>query len=319
MSLATRCPACGTVFRVVRDQLKVSDGWVRCGRCSEVFNAAQRLFDLEGDALHERPAAVVHRLPVRDDSAVGPAVARVSAALAPQSAEVVPLSGLAAGVASAAEAPAAPVEPPVEPTADVPPTPAPDEAAAFAAQAPPEAASVAEAEPGPTPEFIRRADRAERWRHPARRALLAGVALLLAALLAGQMALHYRDTVAATWPATRPALQAACELLDCRIEAPRRIDSLNVDSSGLVRMQDSPFYNLSLVVQNKAPTAVRMPAFDLALTDTQGQTVVRRVFTAAELGHPVEQLPAGGELSLQATLDLGERRIAGYTVELFYP
>jgi len=49
MSLATRCPACGTVFRVVRDQLKVSEGWVRCGRCSEVFNAGQRLFDLEQD------------------------------------------------------------------------------------------------------------------------------------------------------------------------------------------------------------------------------------------------------------------------------
>ena len=145
------------------------------------------------------------------------------------------------------------------------------------------------------------------------------MALLLALLLGGQMALHYRDTVAATWPATRPALLATCEALDCRIEAPRRIDSLNVDSSGLVRLQDSPFYSLSLVVQNKASTVVRVPAFDLALTDTQGQTVVRRVFTAAELGHPDEQLPPGGELSLQATLDLGERRIAGYTVELFYP
>jgi len=47
MSLATRCPSCGTVFRVVSDQLKVSEGWVRCGRCTEVFNAAQRLFELE--------------------------------------------------------------------------------------------------------------------------------------------------------------------------------------------------------------------------------------------------------------------------------
>lgn len=50
MSLATRCPACGTVFRVVQDQLKVSEGWVRCGRCSEVFNAVESLFDLEREA-----------------------------------------------------------------------------------------------------------------------------------------------------------------------------------------------------------------------------------------------------------------------------
>ena len=50
MSLATRCTACGTVFRVVQDQLKVSEGWVRCGRCDEVFNALEGLFDLERDA-----------------------------------------------------------------------------------------------------------------------------------------------------------------------------------------------------------------------------------------------------------------------------
>lgn len=46
MSLATRCPSCQTAFRVVQDQLKVSDGWVRCGRCNEVFNALDSLFDL---------------------------------------------------------------------------------------------------------------------------------------------------------------------------------------------------------------------------------------------------------------------------------
>src|SRR5690606_21024397 len=46
MSLATRCTHCGTIFRVVQDQLKVSEGWVRCGRCDEVFNALEGLFDL---------------------------------------------------------------------------------------------------------------------------------------------------------------------------------------------------------------------------------------------------------------------------------
>ncbi len=46
-SLATACPSCATVFRVVQDQLKVSQGWVRCGRCHEVFNALEGLFDLD--------------------------------------------------------------------------------------------------------------------------------------------------------------------------------------------------------------------------------------------------------------------------------
>ena len=50
MSLATRCTSCGTVFRVVQDQLKVSEGWVRCGRCDAVFNAFEGLFDLGRDS-----------------------------------------------------------------------------------------------------------------------------------------------------------------------------------------------------------------------------------------------------------------------------
>ena len=47
MTLATRCSACGTVFRAAQDQLRASDGWVRCGRCDTVFNAAEALFDIE--------------------------------------------------------------------------------------------------------------------------------------------------------------------------------------------------------------------------------------------------------------------------------
>lgn len=45
MSLVTRCPACTTTFKVVRDQLRISDGWVRCGRCSNVFDATLDLHE----------------------------------------------------------------------------------------------------------------------------------------------------------------------------------------------------------------------------------------------------------------------------------
>lgn len=58
MSLATRCPVCQTVFRVVQDQLKVSEGWVRCGRCAKVFNAFEGLFDLEREFPALRTSAV---------------------------------------------------------------------------------------------------------------------------------------------------------------------------------------------------------------------------------------------------------------------
>ena len=43
MSLITICPACATRFKAVPDQLRIADGWVRCGRCNEIFNASLHL------------------------------------------------------------------------------------------------------------------------------------------------------------------------------------------------------------------------------------------------------------------------------------
>jgi predicted Zn finger-like uncharacterized protein len=346
--LATRCPACGTVFRVVRDQLKVSAGWVRCGRCSEVFNAGQRLFDLEHEgaagtqAVDAAAAPPSHATKSAEpmpgaDNTLRPAAARVRSALAPPS-QPAALWEPERRAATAPQPPGQAVAEPAQGVRDRPPaatadavaTDTPEDAslgpAADAAAAPAvEAAAESTAEPAhatahaPTPEFIRRADRAARWRHPARRGALAALSLLLGALLAAQIALYYRDRLAASWPVSQPWLQSACNMLDCRIEAPRHIDSLSVDSSGLVRVEGSSMYRLSLVLQNKASTRVHMPAVELALTDTQGQTMARRVLHAAELGNPAESLAPRAEVLLQATLELGEQRVAGYTLELFYP
>ncbi|MDT7834390.1 zinc-ribbon and DUF3426 domain-containing protein [Aquabacterium sp. OR-4] len=63
MSLASRCPTCGTVFRVVHDQLRVSEGWVRCGRCAGVFNAADDLIDMATGQPVPPQAAAARPLP----------------------------------------------------------------------------------------------------------------------------------------------------------------------------------------------------------------------------------------------------------------
>ncbi len=47
MSLVTRCTSCGTLFKVVADQLKISDGWVRCGQCATVFDAQANLVEAQ--------------------------------------------------------------------------------------------------------------------------------------------------------------------------------------------------------------------------------------------------------------------------------
>ena len=48
MSLATRCPACGTAFRVQSAQLAAHSGTVRCGKCGSLFNGVAALVE-EGD------------------------------------------------------------------------------------------------------------------------------------------------------------------------------------------------------------------------------------------------------------------------------
>ena len=67
MSFTTRCPACGTTFKIVPDQLKISDGWVRCGHCADVFDAT--LF-LEGEGPVAVPVAPVPPAPVQETEPV---------------------------------------------------------------------------------------------------------------------------------------------------------------------------------------------------------------------------------------------------------
>jgi hypothetical protein len=145
---------------------------------------------------------------------------------------------------------------------------------------------------------------------------LAGV--LLSATLLLQLAVVNRDWLAAHAPGTRPSLDTLCDLVGCRIEPLRRIAQLSVDSSGLTRLDSAAGYRLSVVLRNRADTALAVPALDLSLTDGSGQLVARRVLRATELGLPTV-IEAGQELPLQALLSTGDRQVSGYTVELFYP
>ncbi|MGH8727487.1 MAG: zinc-ribbon and DUF3426 domain-containing protein [Burkholderiales bacterium] len=54
MSMVTRCPQCNTSFRVTVQHLRARDGFVRCGRCAEIFNALTTLSALTNQS--EPPA-----------------------------------------------------------------------------------------------------------------------------------------------------------------------------------------------------------------------------------------------------------------------
>jgi hypothetical protein len=333
---------------------------VRCGRCSEVFNAAEALLDLDTGS-PRGTAADAQRSMVK----FGPS--RPSESL-PSAAVPSPSPSPSPFASASASPPFFPSPPPPPPPAladfglkpprrrepelsrdqgnlDSAPMPTMDEAvsrfsedaaeaveAAYAtdavdpAAAPAPTADDIRAEPrktraaaSATPSFLRQAERAARWRRPRVRAALAATVVVGVAGLTAQLGLEYRDLVAARFPALRPVLQAACQPLNCSVGPAHVIESLVVESSGLVRVEKSSVYRLSVALRNRAALEVALPALELSLTDGQGKLVARRVLSASEFGVNQATLGAGRELQLQATLQAATAPVAGYTIELFYP
>ncbi len=294
--LATRCTACQTVFRVVPDQLRVSEGWVRCGKCAEVFNALEGLIDLETGSPQRHMGAGLAPPSADQELEVAPPAAK------PGSGKTIP----------------PPPPPPTRP-ADVDISVDLDDRVSRVL----EDEQATPSPTGPAPSFVRRAESAARWRRPWVRAMLTLLLLLGGAGLAAQVGFEYRDLAAARWPALRPVLVAVCEPLACSVGPPRVIENLAVESSGLVRVERSALYRLQVALRNRSEIDVAVPALDLSLTDTQGRLVSRKVLRLADLGVTQATIGAGRELAIAATLQAqGEAAgvvIAGYTIDLFYP
>jgi hypothetical protein len=146
-------------------------------------------------------------------------------------------------------------------------------------------------------------------------------AVVLACMLAVQVALQERDALAARYPATRPWLADLCARLHCVLEAPRRISAVVIDSSSFVKARDdASAYQLQVSLKNTSATVVAMPALELTLTDVQDQAVLRRVLLPGDVAAPAE-LAAGGiwNGAVAVRMASGAAQVAGYRILAFYP
>lgn len=306
MSMATRCVACGTIFRVVQDQLKVSEGWVRCGRCDEVFNALDGLFDLERESPPPwQPGQA--KPPGRHDDGFEKTAAELdeedriaSRFFRPEQDDVDHTPAEAVAERFRTDFADARFEEEEE------------EATMLAAAA-------GTIDPN-APTFVRQAERQALWRTPRARLLLSLAGLLLLAVLAVQAAHHFRDSLAAQQPSLRPLLASWCSLVQCRIEAPRRIEDISVENTALTHaVAGTDTYKLSVTLRNRGSVPVGMPSIDLSLTDSSGQLVARRALSPADFRVSSTIVAPGSEVALSLLLTAGNSRVAGYTVEVFYP
>jgi predicted Zn finger-like uncharacterized protein len=285
MRMTTRCPRCGTAFRVVPEQLAVRDGHVRCGQCTTVFDA--------------RAALVAEPAP----EAAPPPEVQGPPSVAPE-----PLTE---------PAPEPPPEPPLARAVEI----ARVEAAVsrpFGASLPPEP-EVSLAEADAALEFGPRVRRAARLR-----AALWGVASLAAAgALAAQAAYAFRGELAVLAPATRPWLEAACAQLRCTIPLPRHVDLISIESSELHVDHNVPdVLTLSAVLRNRAVFGQALPALELTLTDAQDRPVARRVLRPRDyLGAVADTepvFPANAEHAFKLHIDAAGLNASGYRLFVVY-
>jgi predicted Zn finger-like uncharacterized protein len=336
MSLATRCTACGTIFRIVEDQLRVSDGWVRCGRCAEVFDARELLFDIERESPPAWPVPFTSSAPA--PLAVAPAPEPESEPPAPPPREEAPTPARAADPEPNFDATVAmPLGPEYDATVAMPLDAAEgdrfeprwvepglaDAALHRADDAPAKPASKSPRErlepDAVLPEFVRKAQAGERWKRPGVRLALGALGVLLLATLGLQATWHFHDAIAALYPGTKPLIEAICQPVGCKVGPWRRSEVLDIESTALTQIGNRNAYKLALTVRNKSSVEVATPWIELTVSDAAGVLVARRVLAPAQLSPALDHLAPEAEQGFSLNFTTGPQRVSGYTVNVFHP
>lgn len=302
------------MFKVVTDQLKVSQGWVRCGHCTDVFDASLHLQSVQTPLLMPwSDVPPIGKVDVEIEAQVDPLLPPATELSVPAQ----PLNANASGMVVAAET--ALLESSEADSTD--PDPVSES---------PEALSHDDVS------FVRDARRQAFWRKPTVRIALGLSGVLLTVFLLIQFLVQQRDSLAALEPQLKPWLQMLCEPLYCEIAPLRHIEAVVIDSSSFNKI-NSDTYRLGFSLKNNGTTPLAMPSLEVTLTDTQEQALVRRVVTPAQFGvkDGTGLLGAGSDFSgvvvmqvlgadAPATVGLtppaaGPLRVAGYRVLAFYP
>lgn len=342
------------MFKVVPDQLRVSEGWVRCGQCSEIFDATQNM--LPPLAQEAPPSATEgEALPVGSTPLAMP-----PAAAAPDAAPVSRRQPDSEPEPTRSVAPSELAETPdtADPGSDTQPqsdrvvltAPGVDEPMwTDAPQTDPETALInaqggainpfvdgarrdshafggatraVDTDPGMPELSFLQSSRPSFWQRRMTRIVLLVLLLVLLTALLAQVLLGQRDRIAALEPATRPMLMALCAWQGCSVEPLRQIESVVIESSSFSRIRGDD-YRLGFSLKNNAPIDIAMPAIELALTDPQDQAIIRRVILPAEFGAVSHSLTRAsewnGSLALNVKPAANTDRIAGYRLLAFYP
>lgn len=343
--MRTRCPDCGTIFRVTSEQLRLKAGKVRCGQCSRIFNAFDEFLPEGLTAAEQEPADATEAVHANlaseplEQPIAEPSLSEDSPELASSAIEVVeapvepfepePLETATEaifpeahdGSIAAAEPEGAATDTAPESEIEIP-TETPEESTLAAR----EAGLVAAREFSDTPGYNRWAAgtlaagsggfAGESPRHAMWPFVLVASLLLLA--LSGQLLYYFRSDVVLRLPDAAKLF----ELAAIDIPLPRNVDLVAIDTSDLQSDNGRGLFVLNATLHNRANYAQAWPALELTLTDTSDTVVSRRVMTAADYLPPAispEAFPANGEVAVRLWIEARNIGAAGYRLYIFYP
>ena len=252
MSRIIRCPSCAAVYEVEASQIQVAQGWFRCGKCHEVFNATG--LDL--------PSPTV-LLPNVSGSLTLPSAVEPSG----QANSRLELDDLLLreDVSGHSAAPAQEI------SADL---------MAFSEAL----SSFKPTNPTPEPAAAQR-DKGT----AAPRVFLHTMALVLGLLLLGQLFFYQRHAMAALWPSSLHVLESLCRPFQCQVEPWRNPKALVMEGASFAQSGDK--FLLTWSLRNASSMTVATTSLELSLLDEFNNPVVRRVLLSEETQAPVVLSP----------------------------
>jgi hypothetical protein len=143
------------------------------------------------------------------------------------------------------------------------------------------------------------------------------VAVLLACVLLGQIAYHFRTELVQRLP----AMAGLYEALALDVPLPRHADLVAIEASNLQSDNGRGLFILQATLHNRARFAQEWPALELTLTDTTDTVVSRRVLLSADYLPPgsTDAFSANGDLAVKLWVEARNIGAAGYRLYIFYP
>lgn len=288
MSYITSCPQCDTQFLLNNELIAAYEGKVQCGSCKHVFNASDRLTEVDHDTSSaDEYQAAIETTPAENTPPVNPL-------------------------------------PPVEtaPFDTDPDLTASKETLIDYIIGQPAATVNPTAEKEAAPEAVLNLDGVNK--KPRQHSFLSIlISLLLLLVFIGLSVYFLRGKIASEYPQLKPALERVCKKLNCTIDLPKNLGLISIGNSDMQEDDDyQAVINLSSSLQNNATYSQAYPNIELTLTDSDDTPVIKKLIKPKDYLVSKKKLAQGlapHEIAnIKIALRVDEASVASYRILLLY-